>query len=78
MIDKLVKKGVVNKQILSKSDTEVALSLTEKGNKVYACHATYHKEFYHAIDQILATVPEDDIRVFCEIMSKIDSLLSEK
>lgn len=78
MIDKLVKKGVVKKQVLSKSDTEVALSLTEKGKRVYASHVAYHKEFYHAIDQILTTVPEDDIRVFCDIMNKLDSLLSDK
>ena len=77
MIDKLVKKGLVNKQVLSTSDTEVALSLTENGKHVYAGHAAYHKEFYHAIDQILTTVPEEDIKVFCEIMNKLDSLLSD-
>lgn len=78
MIDKLVKKGMVNKQVLSKSDTEVALSLTENGRKVYTGHAAYHKEFYHAIDQILTTVPEEDIKAFCEIMNKLDSLLCDK
>ncbi len=77
MIDKLVKKGMVNKHVLSKSDTEVALSLTDNGKQVYAGHAAHHKEFYHAIDQILATVPEEDIKVFCEIMNKLDSLLCD-
>jgi DNA-binding MarR family transcriptional regulator len=77
MIDKLVKKGMVYKQVLSKSDTEVALSLTENGKKVYAGHAAYHKNFYHDIDQILSAVPEEDIKVFCEIMNKLDSLLGD-
>jgi DNA-binding MarR family transcriptional regulator len=75
MIDKLVKKGMVNKQVLSKSDTEVALSLTKNGEQVCAGHAAYHKEFYHAIDQILTAVPEEDIKAFCEIMDKLDSIM---
>lgn len=78
MIDKLTKKGMVNKRVLSKSDTEVALDLTEKGKQVYAGHAAYHGEFYHAIDQMLTTVSEKDIDVFCKIMNKLDSLLSDR
>lgn len=78
MIDKLTKKGMVNKRVLSKSDTEVALDLTEKGKQVYAGHIAYHREFYHAIDQALTTVPQKEIDVFCEIMKKLDFLLSDR
>ena len=78
MTDKLIKKGMVNKQLLSKSDTEVALNLTEKGKQVYDGHAEYHREFYRSIDQMLATVSDEDIELFCKIMNKLDAVLSDR
>jgi DNA-binding MarR family transcriptional regulator len=78
MIHKLTQKGMVNKRVLSKSDTEVALDLTEKGKQVYAGHVAYHRDFYRAIDEILTTVPQEDIDVFCEMMNKLDFLLSDR
>lgn len=77
MIDKLVKKGLVNKTVLSKSDTEVALSLTPKGKQVYEGHNEYHYEFYKRIEHELADMSEHDIQIFLTIMDNLNKILNE-
>ena len=78
MIDKLIKKDMVNKTVLSSSDTEVALSLTSKGEMVFEGHNEYHRNFYRQIEQELESVSEDDIQVFLNIMNSLNTILSEK
>lgn len=77
MISKLIKKELIIKTVLSKSDTEVALSLTEKGRKVYFAHIDHHLKLYHSIEQMLSTLPESDINVFENIMNQFDDSLEE-
>ena len=77
MIDKLIKKGLVNKTVLSKSDTEVALSLTLKGKQVYEGHNKYHSEFYKKIEQELAGMSEHDVQIFLNIMDNLNKTLIE-
>lgn len=77
MVDKLIKKDMLHKTVLSKSDTEVALSLTDKGKQVYKGHTEYHLHFRNDIDQILRTIPDESIETFCEIMNKLNAILSE-
>lgn len=76
MINKLVKKGMVVKTVLSKSDTEVALTLTEIGEKVCQGHDQYHRELYQYLDQVLTEIPESDIEVFKNILNQLDNILN--
>lgn len=78
MIDKLIKKEMVDKKVLSKSDTEVALTLTPKGEIVYYKHEKYHRKFYDYVEQMLSTVSESDMAVFFDIMNQFDTFLDEK
>jgi DNA-binding MarR family transcriptional regulator len=78
MIDKLIKKEMVDKKVLSKSDTEVALTLTPKGEIVYYKHEKYHRKFYDYVEQMLSTVSESDMTVFFDIMNQFDTFLDEK
>jgi DNA-binding MarR family transcriptional regulator len=78
MIDKLIKKEMVDKKVLSKSDTEVALTLTPKGEIVYYKHEEYHRKFYDYVEQMLSTVSESDMAVFFDIMNQFDTFLDEK
>jgi DNA-binding MarR family transcriptional regulator len=77
MIDKLSKKGMVTKTVLSKSDTRVALALTSSGKKVYNAHNEHHRNLYRYMEQALATVTESDIDVYVSIMNQLYTLLDE-
>lgn len=78
MVNKLIKKDMVVKTILSKSDTEVALALTEKGAKVYHGHNEYHRKLYQYVDRMLSQVPKSDIEIFKDIMNQLDLILTEE
>ncbi len=78
MTDKLIKKDMIVKTVLSKSDTEVALTLTDKGEKVFSGHNEYHRKFFQHINQMLSTVSENDIKVFENIMTQLESFLEEE
>jgi DNA-binding MarR family transcriptional regulator len=78
MIDRLIKKELVNKTVLSKSDTEVALTLTPKGEKAYFGHSEYHQKLYQYVEQMLGTVSESDINIFTGIMNQLDTFLNEE
>lgn len=77
MTDRLIKKGMVTKTVLSKSDTEVALTLTENGEKVYVGHNEYHRELYRYLDQELSEVSDEDLKSFTNIMGRLANLLEE-
>lgn len=75
MIDRLVKKGLVDKTILSKSDTEVALTLTTMGQTVFRAHQESHRMFFAYIKESLSTVSECDIDAFLDIMEKLRAFI---
>ena len=78
MTDKLIKKDMIVKTVLSKSDTEVALTLTDKGDKVFIAHNEYHRKFFQHIEQLLSTVSEEDIKAFENIMNQFETFLEEE
>lgn len=75
MIDRLVKKGLVVKTVLSKSDTEVALTLTSVGHKVFLAHQKSHQSFFTYIKETLDNVSECDIDTFIDIMEKLRAFI---
>jgi DNA-binding MarR family transcriptional regulator len=78
MIDKLTKKQVVQKTVLSSSDTEVALELTPKGRVVYDAHQEYHRQFYQTVELAMAQVSQSDIRVFGESLNQVAAFLDQE
>lgn len=59
MIYKLVDKGLIEKSISPNSDTEVVLSLTEKGKVAYLEHKKIHQEMQGKWLKTLNDIPED-------------------
>lgn len=78
MIEKLIKKDMLVKTIVSPSDTEVALSLTLKGEQAFEGHRKYHHDFYEQIEQTIATISNEDIQTFLNILNKFEEFLSNK
>ncbi len=78
MIDKLIKKGLVNKNMISPTENEVSLELTEKGILAYNGHETYHKELYAEISKRLSHLPDDNIEIFTDILSELEKFLDKQ
>ena len=78
MIDRLVKKGLVVKTVLSRSDTEVALNLTEDGEKVFAMHQDQHREMFEYMNHTLSDISERDIQIFSDIMNRLNIYLEDQ
>lgn len=78
MIDKLIKKGLVNKNMISPTENEVSLELTEKGILAYNGHETYHKELYAKISKRLSYLPDDNIEIFTDILSELEKFLDKQ
>ncbi len=61
MIDKLVKKGIVEKKKSAKDERRYVIDLTEKGRRVGAFHEDYDKEKYGDILDTMDEVTTGDI-----------------
>lgn len=78
MIDKLIKKDLVNKKMISDTENEVSLELTEKGTIVYNGHEEYHKEFYAEISKRLSHLSDNSIETVLGILSELEQLLDKQ
>lgn len=82
MIYRLVDKGLIIKQISPNSDTEVCLTLTEKGKVAYAKHQEYHKDADDKVFKILTDMPKeviDNIKFLLEEFDKdLDKRISDQ
>ncbi|WP_160673121.1 MarR family transcriptional regulator [Clostridium sp. C8-1-8] len=78
MVDKLIKKGMVHKKLVSDTENEVSLELTEKGVIVYNGHEEYHKELYAEISQRLDYLSEENIETFLDILNVLENFLDSK
>lgn len=78
MIDKLMKKGMVNKEMLSDTENEVSLELTRQGTLVYKGHEEYHKEHYAEISKRLEHLSQDEIGNFIDILDVIENMLDHR
>ena len=78
MIDKLIKKDLVNKKMISDTENEVSLELTEKGTSVYNGHEEYHKEFYAEISKRLSHLSDNSIETVLGILSELEQFLDKQ
>lgn len=72
LVKKLIKKGLVKKQISEESEARVNLTLTDTGRICYREHETYHKEknkrWYETLDQL----EDKDFMKIKTILIKLD------
>lgn len=78
MIDKLIKKDMVNKKMVSETENEVSLELTEKGTLVYKGHLEYHKQLYSEISKHLSHLTDENIETFLDVMNVLEDFLNKK
>jgi DNA-binding MarR family transcriptional regulator len=78
MADKLIKKDMVNKKMVSNTENEVSLELTEKGRVVYNGHKEYHKELYAEISQRLDYLSDKNMETFLDILNVLGNFLDSK
>ncbi|MBU3157625.1 MarR family winged helix-turn-helix transcriptional regulator [Clostridium estertheticum] len=78
MVDKLIKKNMVNKKLVSNNENEVSLELTENGTLVYLGHEEYHKELYNEIAKHLNYLSNENIEIFLDILNILDAFLETK
>lgn len=78
MIEKLIKKELVIKTILSASNTKVALNLTPKGNIVFTAHTIYHQGFYQQIESLLSELSADNLQTLITLTHDFQAFLDKK
>ena len=66
-INKLIKKGYVNRRRIEEDRRVVLVSLTESGKSVFLTHSVFHKEM---IDEILENFQGEDLEVLNKILGK--------
>ncbi len=69
---------MVSKTMVSMTENEVSLELTEKGKLVYKGHEEYHKRFYAEITKKLNYLSDENIETFLDTLSILDDFLDEK
>lgn len=77
MVDKLIKKGMVDKKQISNTENEVSLELTEKGILVYKGHEEYHKEFYSEISKRLGYLSAESMETYYDILNILENFLDQ-
>jgi DNA-binding MarR family transcriptional regulator len=78
IVDKLIKKGLVNKVMATPGVNEVALSLTEKGMLVHKKHKEHHAEMYREIAQMMAHCSPEQVEFLKNIQDVVERFLDEK
>lgn len=78
MVDKLIKKDMVIKRMVSETENEVSLELTEKGSLVFKGHEEYHKELYAEIGKKINFLSDENIRIFLDTLKVLDNFLETK
>lgn len=78
MVDKLIKKGMVNKKMISDTENEVSLELTEQGNLVFQGHEEYHKELYAEISEKLHFLSYENLEIFLDTLNVLENFLDTK
>ncbi|TCL59725.1 MarR family transcriptional regulator [Hydrogenispora ethanolica] len=78
VIDKLVKKGFVNKTFAAPGTNEVALTLTEQGLTIHQKHQEYHAKMYSEIAQLLADCSDEQISFLGKIQDIIEEFFDKR
>lgn len=77
-IDKLMKKGLVNKVMASPGVNEVALSLTEQGKLVYRKHQEFHTEMYDHLAQLMAGCSTEQLEFLINVQNMVEGFLDNR
>ncbi len=77
MIKKLVKKGLVTKNVSAETENEVVLRLTEKGAVIFEEHQRYHRYLNEKIAAILSKVPPEAVDSFVDLGLDLEKLFKE-
>jgi DNA-binding MarR family transcriptional regulator len=78
MTSKLVKKGLVNKELSPQSAKEYLLSLTPNGWQAYGLHEDYHSKNTREIERRLKSFNVGQIEDASRIMDEIESVIEER
>jgi len=71
-LDKLVKKGYVERQRSETDRREVKLGLTHRGRTVYRAHEAFHRDLTHSLTDSLT---DEQTQVIGEAISKLENHL---
>ena len=74
-INRLIKKGYVERKRIEEDRRVVLVNLTESGQKVFDAHNICHKEM---IDEILENVQGDDLKVLTNALSEVSKFFEKK
>ena len=74
-INRLIKKGYVERKRIEEDRRVVLVNLTESGKKVFDAHNIFHKEM---IDEILENVQGDDLKVLTNALSEVSKFFEKK
>ena len=74
-INRLIKKGYVERKRIEEDRRVVLVNLTESGQKVFDSHNLFHKEM---IDEILENVQGDDLKVLTNALSEVSKFFEKK
>lgn len=78
MVYKLVEKGFLSKRVSPNSDTEVCLTLTERGGTAFQAHQKYHEESGTEFLKILSEMPQEYQDYLVQFLRNFEKFLDEK
>lgn len=78
MVYKLVEKGMICKETSPNSDSEVCLTLTERGRKAYEAHRAYHSNANEKFFNMLREIPEERQKEMLYLLQEFDKALDER
>ncbi len=76
MIYRLVKKGYVSKNVSEQSDSEVALSLTKKGELAYEAHLAFHKTSQQPFFDQLRNLSDTEYTLMVNLLKSFEEMLT--
>lgn len=74
-INKLIKKGYVERKRIEEDRRVVLVSLTESGKKVFDVHSVFHKEM---IDEIMENFNGDELELLTKALGKVNKFFEHK
>lgn len=74
-INKLIKKGYVERKRIEEDRRVVLVSLTESGKKVFDVHNVFHKEM---IDEIITNFEGDELELLTKALGKVNRFFEGK
>lgn len=72
---KLMKKGLLKKELSPAGNNEVAISLTDTGRIVYRNHLRFHQDLTSRLSQLADSLPEESVNILLEMLDTVDKAL---